>query len=129
MIKVEDYLPKEPEEIEYAMERFAWNFFIKTDLRWLHLHHPNRGEVETACLHFLGDDVQKFWEEKKEKQKQFDKLYFVLNEINKTGIDFSVGGSFSLFLWDIIDRQINDFKSWEVRNKKIEMNNWVIKYV
>ena len=108
MIKPKDYLPREPEEIEYAMERFAWNYFIKTNLRWLHLQHPNRQEVETACLHFLGDDIQKFWEESKEGRTQFNNLLFVLNEIKKSGIEFSVGGSFSLLVWGIINRKIGD---------------------
>lgn len=108
MINVKDYLPRTSEEIEFAMERFAWNYFIKTDLRWLHLQHPNKQEVNLACLHFLGDEVQKFWEEVEDKRTQFAKLCYVLNQIKKSGIEFSVGGSFSLFVWDIIDRKIND---------------------
>lgn len=108
MIKAKDYLPREPEEIEYAMERFAWNYFIKTDLRWLHLQHPNKQEVETACLHFLGDDVQAFWEERKEKIQQHLKLFRVIKKIQDLNIEFQVGGSFSLWVNGIIDRSIHD---------------------
>ena len=43
------------------MEAFAWAYFTRTDLRWLHLEHPDRAEVTRACLHFLGDEAQEWW--------------------------------------------------------------------
>lgn len=50
------------------MEAFAWAYFTRTDLRWLLLHHPDRQEVTTACLHFLGDDAQA-WHAARQKEK------------------------------------------------------------
>lgn len=56
--------PSNERELELLLEEFAWKFFIETDLRFLLLKHPARQDVETACLHFLGDEVQLWWYEK-----------------------------------------------------------------
>jgi len=39
------------------------------DLRWVHRMHPDQQMVETSCLHFLGDDAQIWWENRKRNNK------------------------------------------------------------
>lgn len=36
------------------------------------LHHPDRDEVTRACLHFLGDEAQAWWEERQKSQNPAD---------------------------------------------------------
>ncbi len=59
-------------QLERLLEQFAREYFTKTDLRSLLLSHPNRDEVQNACLHFLGDDAQKWWES---RQIELNKNY------------------------------------------------------
>jgi len=58
-------IPRTQQGLEDLLEYFANEYFTKSDLRFLLLHHPEPGEVEIACLHFLGDEAQKWWSENK----------------------------------------------------------------
>lgn len=57
-------------QLEILLEKFVHEYLIKTDLRHILLHHPNQNEVETACLHFLGDDAQKWWNDRQTELNQ-----------------------------------------------------------
>ncbi len=46
------------------MKEFAWAWFTRNDLRHHLLMHPDKAAVTRACLHFLGDDAQRWWEER-----------------------------------------------------------------
>jgi hypothetical protein len=43
-----------------------------SDLRYLHLAHPDRGMVEKACLHYLGDEAQRWFSRCKNDQVELN---------------------------------------------------------
>lgn len=48
---------------------------VVNDLRLVHLRHPDQKMVESSCLHFLGDDAQIWWANRKKKLKPLSELH------------------------------------------------------
>lgn len=46
-----------------------------TDLRWVHLLHPDSEMVKTSCLHFLGDEAQIWWHNRNKALKPLSELH------------------------------------------------------
>lgn len=45
------------------------------DLRWITRTHPDQKMVESSCLHFLGDEAQIWWDNRRKKLKPLSELH------------------------------------------------------
>lgn len=61
---------------EEDWDRFAVSAsLVVNDLRLVHLRHPDQKMVESSCLHFLGDEAQAWWSNRKKKLKPLSELH------------------------------------------------------
>ena len=67
-----DRQQKETKVAEVIDEALTLGAQKKQDIRLFLLEHPDRGEVTRACLHFLGDEAQAWWEARQKSQNPAD---------------------------------------------------------
>lgn len=91
-----------------AMGEFCKWYLEQEDLRRILLTHSRRSEVKTACLHFLGDKFQRYEAKLEQQRQEREKMYSVVEKLEQIGINFVIGGSLSLYLYGVIDREIGD---------------------